>query len=181
LLGLYLFDLKRTLSGANWLRHIENSHGENDQVNRFRKIEIPNSSLVQPNLGKSISSTKQLKRSINTFVYRARRPFEADKFAAVINRSIPGLLRAKGYCWIENRNEAVGFLSIAGSTNRCDFLGNWWAAALEKGKIDRSQLPAEVERKWESPHGDRRQELVFIGLNLDGEALKEQIDACLID
>jgi G3E family GTPase len=181
LLGLYLFDLKRTLSGANWLRHIENSHGENDQVNRFRKIEIPNSSLVQPNLGKSISSTKQLKRSINTFVYRARRPFEADKFAAVINRSIPGLLRAKGYCWIENQNEAVGFLSIAGSTTRCDFLGKWWAAALEKGKIDRSQLPAEVERKWESPHGDRRQELVFIGLNLDGEALKEQIDACLID
>ncbi len=77
------------------------------------------------------------------------------------------------------QNDSVGFLSIAGSTTRCDCRGNWWAA-LEKGKIDRTQLPPEVERKWESPHGDRRQELVFIGINLDGEALKSQIDACLV-
>lgn len=181
LLGLYRFDPKSTLSGANWLRHIENSGDDSPQPERFRKVHISQSSLVQPSLSKSISSVEQVKRSINTFVYRARRPMDADRFAAVINQSIPGLLRAKGYCWIENQNDSVGFLSIAGSTTRCDFLGSWWAAALEKGKIDRSQLPAEVERKWESPHGDRRQELVFIGINLDGEALKKQIDACLID
>ncbi len=181
LLGLYRFDPKSTLSGANWLRHIENSEDDSPQPERFRKISVSKSSLVQPSLSKSISSIEQAKRSIKTFVYRARRPLDADRFNAVINQSIPGLLRAKGYCWIENQNDAVGFLSIAGSTTRCDFLGSWWAAALEKGKIDRSQLPAEVERKWESPHGDRRQELVFIGINLDGEALKNQIDACLID
>jgi G3E family GTPase len=181
LLGLFLFDLKQTLSGANWLRHIESSHAKIDLNDRFRKVQIHQSSLIQPNLGKTINSNNPIKSSINTFVYRARRPFDADKFAAVINRSIPGLLRAKGYCWIEDQNEAVGFLSIAGSTTRCDFLGNWWAAALENGKIDRSQLPAEIECKWEAPHGDRRQELVFIGINLNGEALKDQIDACLID
>ena len=181
IIGLKRFDPKRTLSGASWLQHIENSHPESvDTPLRFERAQIAPSSLIQPTLSKEVSPGAKAKRSIQSFVYRARKPMNAAKFAAIINRSIPGLLRAKGYCWIENQNESVGFLSIAGSTTRCDFLGNWWVTALEAGKIDRSQIPAEVERKWESPHGDRRQELVFIGINLDGDALKQQLDDCLI-
>lgn len=180
LIGRNRFDPKRTLSGASWLQHIENSHpASSDSPTRFQRAQVTASSLIQPKLNQTFSPIEKAKRSIRSFVYRAREPMNADKFAAVINRSIPGLLRAKGYCWIENQNDSVGFLSIAGSTTRCDFLGSWWIAALEAGKIDRSQIPAEVERKWESPHGDRRQELVFIGIDLDGEALKRQLDDCL--
>ncbi len=181
IIGKGLFDPKGTLSGANWLRYLENSDPRRPSSLRFRKTEIPQSSLIQPRLSASIGKGKSVGKLVETYIYRARRPLDAYRFASVINHSIPGILRAKGYCWISGQNDSVGFLSITGSTTRCDFLGNWWAAALEKGKIDRARIPAEVERKWETPYGDRCQELVFIGIDLDGESLKSQIDACLVE
>ncbi len=181
ILGKQKFDPKGTLSGANWLRYLETSEPDEPISTRFRKTEITPSTLIQPRLSTAIGEKEKATRLVDTFIYRARKPLDADQFESVINKSIPGLLRAKGYCWIDGQGDAVGFLSITGSTTRCDFLGNWWAAALDKGKIDRSQIPPEVERKWESPYGDRRQELVFIGINLDGPSIKAKIDACLID
>lgn len=180
-LGKQKFDPQGTLSGANWLRYIQTSEPEEPIATRFRKTGISPSTLIQPRLSAAIGEKEHATRLVDTYIYRARKPLDADRFAHVINKTIPGLLRAKGYCWIEGQGDAVGFLSITGSTTRCDFLGNWWAAALENAKIDRSQIPPEVERKWESPYGDRRQELVFIGINLDGPSIKSKIDACLIE
>jgi G3E family GTPase len=37
-----------------------------------------------------------------------------------------------------------------------------------------------VRAAWQEPHGDRRQELVFIGVNLDEPSLRAQLDACLV-
>ncbi|MEM9158262.1 MAG: GTP-binding protein [Verrucomicrobiota bacterium] len=174
------FDSKRTLSGASWLRQIETTDEEPRSYQTLRKIDLPSSSLIQPKLADPVAPANNI-HNVVTLVYRARRPFRAKAFNEVINRSIPGLLRAKGYCWIKGQRDMVGFLSIAGTTTRCDFVGNWWAAALESGRIDRSQLPPEVERKWQSPHGDRRQEIVFIGYNLDRNALQVELDTCLTE
>ncbi|MBC2606994.1 CobW family GTP-binding protein [Pelagicoccus albus] len=183
------FDLDKTLSGASWLQSLnkqDQDSGPADPVEdarpvTFRKLSAPVSSLIQPSISKALDPINKAKQGLVTLVYRARRPFSADKFAHIINNSIPGLLRAKGYAWIDGNDAQVGFLSIAGSTTRCDFIGSWWVTALEKGNIDRSQIPAEVEQKWESPHGDRRQELVFIGFKLDRDRLQAELDACLVD
>ena len=40
---------------------------------------------------------------INSFVYRGRAPFHPEKFAAFINRTWPGLIRAKGHFWLATR------------------------------------------------------------------------------
>ncbi|MDQ8202338.1 GTP-binding protein [Pelagicoccus sp. SDUM812003] len=184
------FDISETVSGASWLQSLEKEDRDAGPVDpkedpatprAFRKVQPSSSTLIQPSVSKALDPIAKAKQGLVTLVYRARTPFHADKFAAIINNSIPGLLRAKGYCWIEGNNDTVGFLSIAGSTSRCDFIGSWWATALEKGKVDRSQIPPEVERKWDYPHGDRRQELVFIGFHLDRDRLQAELDACLAD
>lgn len=184
------FDLDATLSGASWLESLnkeDQETGPADPVEEqprpaiFRKVNTEPSSLILPSISKALDPIAKAKQGLVTLVYRSRKQFQADKFASIINTSIPGLLRAKGYCWIEGNDEQVGFLSIAGSTTRCDFIGSWWITALEKGNIDRSQIPGEVERKWESPNGDRRQELVFIGFKLDRARLQAELDACLVD
>ena len=183
------FELKATLSGASWLeslntpirdRELADPTSEKARIH-FRSVSPSPSSLTQPIIPKTLDPIAKAKQGIVTLVYRSRTPFYAEKFARVINKSIPGLLRAKGYAWIESNSEQVGFLSIAGSTSRCDFVGNWWVTALEKGRIDRSQVPPEVEQKWECPNGDRRQELVFIGFNLDRQRLQAELDACLVE
>ncbi|MDQ8184898.1 GTP-binding protein [Pelagicoccus sp. SDUM812002] len=184
------FDLDSTLSGASWLQSLDKQDrdsGPADPIEErpaptlFRKVSSSPSSLFFPSISKALDPIAKAQQGLVTLVYRSRKRFQADTFANIINTSIPGLLRAKGYCWIEGNDQQVGFLSIAGSTTRCDFIGSWWITALEKGNIDRSQVPAEVEKKWEAPHGDRRQELVFIGFKLDRDRLQAELDACLVD
>ena len=184
------FDLAATVSGASWLESLNKEDIESRPADpipdpapisrRFRKLDPSPSTLIQPSIAKALDPISKAKQGIVTLVYRARQPFDANRFARVINGSIPGLLRAKGYCWIAGNDDTVGFLSIAGSTSRCDFIGSWWVTALAAGKIDRSQVPPEVERKWQYPHGDRRQEIVFIGFHLDRPRLQAELDACLL-
>jgi G3E family GTPase len=117
---------------------------------------------------------------IGSFVYRARRPFHPQRFWAFIHANWKGLLRTKGYFWLATRMEFAGLWQQAGGTGMHQMAGFWWAA------VDKSQRPQDKESRaflkklWEEPYGDRRQELVFIGLKLEREAITAALDDCLL-
>ncbi|MDJ1158937.1 GTP-binding protein [Chelatococcus sp. SYSU_G07232] len=117
---------------------------------------------------------------IASFVYRARRPFHPKRLAAFLGGTWPGLLRAKGHFWLATRPEWVGEMSLAGAVCRTGPMGFWWAA------VPKAEWPAEagwrrlIARHWHPVWGDRRQELVFIGLGLDEAAIRAALDACLV-
>ena len=117
---------------------------------------------------------------IRSFVYRARLPFHPARFHAFLTSEWPGVLRAKGHFWLATRPDWVGEVSQAGALVRHEALGSWWAA------VPRERWPADagwratVERNWDSVYGDRRQELVFIGRDLDEAGLRQRLDACLL-
>ena len=112
-----------------------------------------------------------------TFVYRSRYPISHDKLVGYLRRGIPGLLRAKGFAWTDRKPDRVGCLSLAGDTLRFDYLGKWIHALVKDGEMDRSQIPAKVRRKWDSKTGDRRQEVVFIGIDLDRDAIENELES----
>lgn len=125
-----------------------------------------------------ISETEEY--AIQSFVYRARRPFHPRTFSAFINQTWPGLIRAKGHFWLATRPDWVGEFSLAGAIARSIPLGRWWAAVPKSRWPDHPEWKQTVERNWDKVWGDRRQELVFIGSGMDERAIRAALDACLV-
>lgn len=71
----------------------------------------------------------------------------------------------------------MGLLSIAGKILRNDYIGKWWIDMLDDGEATRAQIPELVEKSWHPELGDRRQELVFIGIDLDRKAIAKGLRA----
>jgi G3E family GTPase len=118
---------------------------------------------------------------IGSFVYRARRPFEPAKFKRFLDRTWPGLIRAKGHFWLATRPDWVGEFSLAGAIARTGPMGRWWAAVPKSRWPDHPEWRERLQRNWDKTWGDRRQELVFIGTALDEATIRAALDACLID
>ena len=117
---------------------------------------------------------------VASFVYRARRPFHPEKFNAFVNRSFPGLVRAKGHFWLATRPDWVGELSIAGAVCKVSAMGFWWSAIPKSRWPDHDEWRMLMNRHWSPVWGDRRQELVFIGIGMDEAAIRAALDACLV-
>lgn len=116
-----------------------------------------------------------------SFVYRARRPFDPAKLHAFINSTWPNVVRAKGFFWLATRPDWMAELSQAGALVRNERMGRWWAAVPESQRPHSSDFTRYLEQIWDPRFGDRRQEIVFIGIGMDQTALTARLDACLTD
>ena len=117
---------------------------------------------------------------VEHFVYRARRPFDPVKFDRFLKESWPGVIRAKGHFWIATRPQWLGELSQAGAIVRTEGLGFWWANVPADRWPDDPFWRQSLKKNWSEMYGDRRQEIVFIGTNMDQDAITARLDACLV-
>ncbi|NWF80357.1 MAG: GTP-binding protein [Chloroflexi bacterium] len=118
---------------------------------------------------------------IRSFVYRARRPFHPARLREVVHgATLQQVLRAKGSFWLATRVWRAGQFQKTGR-----FLamgaGPTWLAAIPRAEWPQTpELDAYLARYWDDSVGDCRQELVFIGVNVDEAALRARLDACLL-
>ena len=117
---------------------------------------------------------------VKNFVYRARRPFDPAKFHQFLGESWRGVIRAKGHFWIATRPQWLGELSQAGAIVRTEGLGFWWANVAADRWPNDPFWRQSLKKNWSNVYGDRRQEIVFIGTDMDQDALTERLDACLV-
>ncbi|OKL42272.1 GTP-binding protein [Pseudovibrio exalbescens] len=119
---------------------------------------------------------------ISSFVYRTRAPFDPVKLHAFFNKPWSGVLRAKGFFWISTRPDYVGEISQAGAFIRHQGVGRWWASVQPDKWPTDGEFEKHLKRNWHADYGDRRQEIVFIGLtkDMDEVAIRKQLDACLV-
>lgn len=118
---------------------------------------------------------------ISSFVYQARRPFHPQRFFDYLHRDDwqnGTLLRSKGFFWLASRPEWAGTWSQAGGTMQHGCAGRWWASVpKEQWHPD---YVADILTQWQEPFGDCRQELVFIGQNINQQRAIAELDACLL-
>lgn len=119
---------------------------------------------------------------IASFCYEARRPFHPDLFHDFLHgtEQFGKLIRSKGYFWLATRPQFAGQWSQAGGIARYGFAGMFWKAVPEKNWPQDEEALAFIKKQWIEPFGDMRQELVFIGQNLDQQGMTQALDDCLL-
>ncbi|WP_255558667.1 CobW family GTP-binding protein [Horticoccus luteus] len=131
--------------------------------------------------GPAVAGRHEAAFGITSFVYEERRAFAEEKLRAWFEAALPeGLLRAKGFFWVRERAADMGFASVAGGAARLEFIGTWAAALRERGVVTDAEIPPSTRERWAEPHGDRRQELVFIGVTLPEAEIRAGLAACLV-
>ncbi|MDC7698179.1 zinc metallochaperone GTPase ZigA [Vogesella indigofera] len=117
---------------------------------------------------------------IGSFVYRARQPFHPQRLYHWLQQAWPGVVRSKGHFWLATRPLLVGSWSQAGAMSRHGLGGLWWDAVDREDWPDDAESRALIASRWQEPWGDRQQELVLIGIDMDVAALTAAFDACLL-
>ncbi|HVW53058.1 MAG TPA: GTP-binding protein [Trinickia sp.] len=171
------FDFEAAASAPGWLASLEHEHDHDDD-------HAQHHDHGHGDAGHShVSEADQY--GIGNFVYRARRPFNAERLWSLLHEQWQGVLRSKGFFWLATRNDVAGSLSQAGGVCRHGPAGMWWAAQPRDEWPQDDELAAEIAADWygapeDASIGDRRQELVLIGVALDAQRWREKFDACLL-
>lgn len=120
---------------------------------------------------------------ISSFVYRANKPFDSDRFWKYVERKFPtSIIRSKGLFWIASRPEQALVWSQAGGSLRADSAGVWWSSMPFEQRtryVSFVENQKQIEADWDKTFGDRKNEIVFIGQDMNEKLIRQHLDACL--
>lgn len=120
---------------------------------------------------------------IGSFVYRSKNPFDPERFWDYVQHKFPmNIIRSKGLFWIASRPQQALVWGQAGGSLRSDSAGVWWCSMPFQKRIAYNSFienQNEIEAEWDAIFGDRKNEIVIIGQDLDKAKIKAQLDACL--
>ncbi len=147
-----LFDFEKASQAAGWLKVMRGEHlPETEEYN------------------------------ISSLSFKANRPFHPQRFLDFMQSNLDGVYRIKGYFWLSTRMDFVGQLSVAGKLAEISPAGKWWSAVPKiEWDLEDEEMLNDIKSNWQEPYGDRRQELVFIGTDINKEDLNTKLNACLL-
>ena len=116
---------------------------------------------------------------VDSFVYRRRRPFHPEWFAAVVADLPASILRSKGTIWVAGRDDVRLDYGQAGPSVRVEASGRWIASLPEADQ--ELYLANRSNVDWDDEVGDRQTELVIIGQEMDEAGIVAALDDCLVD
>ncbi len=120
---------------------------------------------------------------ITSFVFRDARPFHPYRFWDFVANEFPEtIIRSKGLFWIASRPEQAINWSQAGGSTKAEGAGVWWASMPLSERMTFSnfvQFQDIIEERWTLDYGDRLNELVFIGIQLNEKEVRQKLEKCL--
>ncbi len=160
---------------------IECSHILNTGL--FNLDEAESSAGWQKELESESHTPETQEYGISSFVFRDKRPFHHDRFWVYLNEKFPSnILRSKGLFWISSRPDQALSWGQAGGSLRADSAGVWWSSMPFGERIKRASFidnQKAIEARWDKAFGDRLNELVIIGQDLDEQKIRQELELCL--
>lgn len=130
--------------------------------------------------GEHVPETEEY--GISSFTFEARRPFHPQKFYDFLHSEDLGgkLIRSKGFFWLATRPDFAGSWSQAGGMAQYGPAGSFWNAVPKEHWPQNEADIASILSNWAEPFGDMRQELVFIGQDLNKADIIARLSQCLL-
>ncbi|GAB1771676.1 GTP-binding protein [Priestia aryabhattai] len=147
-----LFDFEKASQGAGWIKELNEEH-HTPETEEF---------------------------GISSFVYRRNRPLHPERFMKWLEDWPVDIVRAKGFFWLASRNHMAGLLSQAGTSIMIQGAGEWVATYTAEEREQTLKEEPELRAKWDEQFGDRINELVFIGIDMNKAEIIETLDHCLL-
>ena len=117
---------------------------------------------------------------VQSFVFREKKPFHPKRLWDFLHEHGEKFLRVKGLFWLATRPDAIGLWSQAGKIANFEYTGRWFAASPKEYWPEDPEELALIEQDWDPIYGDRGNEIVFIGTDLDKPLMYEKLKACLL-
>lgn len=166
LLNTHLFDFGRTATSAAWVQGIESEHHHHDHHHEHEHHHHEEGEAEEYGIG--------------TWVYYRRRPFNFEKFDRWVNLEWPkNIIRTKGVMYFGHNRDMSLLFEQAGVQKQLREAGYWFATAPEDELREIMAREPQLVRDWDDRYGDRMVKLVFIGRDLDREALAATLDSML--
>ena len=116
-----------------------------------------------------------------SFAYHSRRPFHPGRLNEFIDDGgFKDAIRSKGHVWLATRMELAGLWQQAGRIGSLQCAGIWWSTVPAEEWPGDPEYQDELRQISKQPYGDRRQELVVIGHELDEAEFRHRLDQCLL-
>ncbi len=148
----------------------DDSEGQNDQLSDITNGKMTeHDEAVKQEEGTSLQS----KRSPEAFQAMAR-----DR-QTTRTKELGQLIRAKGFLWLADTHDLMTTFSHAGNLVTLTAGGPWKALELKAYRGTKEEK-SKLCKDWVTPWGDRRQDLVFIGQNLNHQVIQALLDECLL-
>lgn len=146
--------------------------------------EAQNSAGWQKELEGGTHTPETEEYGISSFVFRNQKPFHPERFWKYLNEDYPStVIRAKGLFWLASRSDDAINFSQAGGSSRMERAGVWWASMPFSERVNYQAFVDNkdyIEEKWSKQWGDRMNELVFIGQDIEKEKMIAQLEQCLL-
>lgn len=175
ILNTGLFEFDKVATSAAWIQAIE---GDEDEHEHEHEHHHHDHSHCDHEHGHCVHD-HVAEYGISTFVYYRRPALDLNKFDHFVARKWPqGIIRAKGICYFSDDIDKCYIFEQAGPQKTIKDAGLWYATMPREELAEMMLKDPKLARDWNPAYGDRMVKIVFIGRDMDTEALSQSLDDC---